>query len=213
MARVSIVIHFLTHSVNLSLTMGLLLLIAPMISLGWLFYANLGGHAYSLTGAKTLYAYKRGRLKKVELVCIRNPWGNEVEWKGPWSDHGESLWHFWNFIQISQFFKLLISRSYHSQLMIEKMVIWTIKFIIKNKLYLVLYVAFLSEHYGNIICKIIAAHEIKLRFLGLCEATLKNGSAKATVYNFRGAVWLPTGLITNRIDYQTEWMHTILCIL
>ena len=103
MARVSIVIHFLTHSVNLSLTMGLLLLIAPMISLGWLFYANLGGHAYSLTGAKTLYAYKRGRLKKVELVCIRNPWGNEVEWKGPWSDHGESLWHFWNIMIFANF--------------------------------------------------------------------------------------------------------------
>uniref|UniRef100_A0A3Q1AHV1 Calpain catalytic domain-containing protein n=1 Tax=Amphiprion ocellaris TaxID=80972 RepID=A0A3Q1AHV1_AMPOC len=39
------------------------------------------GHAYSVTGAEEVHF--RGRL--VQLVRIRNPWG-EVEWTGPWSD-------------------------------------------------------------------------------------------------------------------------------
>uniref|UniRef100_A0A3Q1AHY6 Calpain catalytic domain-containing protein n=1 Tax=Amphiprion ocellaris TaxID=80972 RepID=A0A3Q1AHY6_AMPOC len=44
------------------------------------------GHAYSVTGAEEVHF--RGRL--VQLVRIRNPWG-EVEWTGPWSD-GSSEW-------------------------------------------------------------------------------------------------------------------------
>uniref|UniRef100_A0A3P8U114 Calpain 8 n=1 Tax=Amphiprion percula TaxID=161767 RepID=A0A3P8U114_AMPPE len=44
------------------------------------------GHAYSVTGAEEVHF--RGRL--VQLVRIRNPWG-EVEWMGPWSD-GSSEW-------------------------------------------------------------------------------------------------------------------------
>ncbi|XP_041867129.1 calpain-2 catalytic subunit-like [Melanotaenia boesemani] len=46
------------------------------------------GHAYSLTGAEE--ANYRGR--KVQLVRIRNPWG-QVEWTGPWSD-GSSEWNY-----------------------------------------------------------------------------------------------------------------------
>uniref|UniRef100_A0A8D3AB06 calpain-2 n=1 Tax=Scophthalmus maximus TaxID=52904 RepID=A0A8D3AB06_SCOMX len=46
------------------------------------------GHAYSVTGAEEVHF--RGRL--VQLVRIRNPWG-QVEWTGPWSD-GSSEWNY-----------------------------------------------------------------------------------------------------------------------
>ncbi|XP_054654898.1 calpain-8 isoform X2 [Dunckerocampus dactyliophorus] len=46
------------------------------------------GHAYSVTGAEEVHF--RGRL--VQLVRIRNPWG-QVEWIGPWSD-GSSEWKY-----------------------------------------------------------------------------------------------------------------------
>jgi len=44
------------------------------------------GHAYSLT--KVVTASTLDGLE-VRLVRIRNPWGNEVEWNGPWSDQSE----------------------------------------------------------------------------------------------------------------------------
>ncbi|XP_031733000.1 calpain-2 catalytic subunit-like [Anarrhichthys ocellatus] len=44
------------------------------------------GHAYSVTGAEEVHF--RGR--PIQLVRIRNPWG-QVEWTGPWSD-GSSEW-------------------------------------------------------------------------------------------------------------------------
>ncbi|XP_062256678.1 calpain-2 catalytic subunit-like [Platichthys flesus] len=44
------------------------------------------GHAYSITGAEEV----RSRGRVVQLVRIRNPWG-QVEWTGPWSD-GSSEW-------------------------------------------------------------------------------------------------------------------------
>ncbi|XP_074502609.1 calpain-2 catalytic subunit-like [Sebastes fasciatus] len=45
------------------------------------------GHAYSVTGAEEVNF--RGR--PVQLVRVRNPWG-QVEWTGPWSD-GSSEWN------------------------------------------------------------------------------------------------------------------------
>ena len=39
------------------------------------------GHAYSVTGAVKVQA----RGKEVNLVRIRNPWGQK-EWSGDWSD-------------------------------------------------------------------------------------------------------------------------------
>ncbi|VUZ47793.1 unnamed protein product [Hymenolepis diminuta] len=40
------------------------------------------GHAYSITRI----AEVNTRNGKVQLIRIRNPWGNEAEWNGPWSD-------------------------------------------------------------------------------------------------------------------------------
>lgn len=44
-------------------------------------------HAYSLTAAEEVKC--QNQLE--ELVRVRNPWGNDVEWKGPWSD-GSAEW-------------------------------------------------------------------------------------------------------------------------
>ncbi|KAK2824124.1 hypothetical protein Q5P01_021299 [Channa striata] len=46
------------------------------------------GHAYSVTGVEEVHS----QGKVVQLVRIRNPWG-QVEWTGPWSD-GSSEWKF-----------------------------------------------------------------------------------------------------------------------
>ncbi|KAF5401281.1 Calcium dependent cysteine protease [Paragonimus heterotremus] len=40
------------------------------------------GHAYSITDVRRVTS----RSGSVELVRLRNPWGNEEEWVGPWSD-------------------------------------------------------------------------------------------------------------------------------
>jgi len=51
------------------------------------------GHAYSLTKvvkAKVDTGRKQGLFP---LVRIRNPWGNDTEWKGAWSD-GSMEWKF-----------------------------------------------------------------------------------------------------------------------
>lgn len=48
------------------------------------------GHAYSVTGAEEVHLHG----KSVQLVRIRNPWG-QVEWSGPWSDDSKE----WNGVQ------------------------------------------------------------------------------------------------------------------
>ncbi|TDH11180.1 hypothetical protein EPR50_G00058130, partial [Perca flavescens] len=45
------------------------------------------GHAYSVTGAEEVHF----QGEPVQLLRIRNPWGNK-EWTGPWSD-GSSEWN------------------------------------------------------------------------------------------------------------------------
>lgn len=44
------------------------------------------GHAYSVTGVKLVDIKAGGRSGQVQLIRARNPWGNECEWKGAWSD-------------------------------------------------------------------------------------------------------------------------------
>ena len=43
------------------------------------------GHAYSVTAVRMLKLSRFGGAKMC-LVRIRNPWGNEHEWNGAWSD-------------------------------------------------------------------------------------------------------------------------------
>jgi len=43
------------------------------------------GHAYTVTGVKKATVGD----SEVELVRVRNPWGNEREWNGAWSDESE----------------------------------------------------------------------------------------------------------------------------
>ena len=42
------------------------------------------GHAYSITAVKMVDLEKLGG--QIPLIRIRNPWGNQAEWKGAWSD-------------------------------------------------------------------------------------------------------------------------------
>jgi len=46
------------------------------------------GHAYTLISARKIHSEKMGLLN---LLKIRNPWGNEIEWTGDWSDKSK-LW-------------------------------------------------------------------------------------------------------------------------
>lgn len=52
------------------------------------------GHAYSITDIKTVTA----RKGKFNLVRVRNPWGNDCEWTGAWSDKSPE----WNEIPESE---------------------------------------------------------------------------------------------------------------
>ncbi|KAM7540470.1 hypothetical protein Aperf_G00000041004 [Anoplocephala perfoliata] len=51
------------------------------------------GHAYSITRV----AQVSTRNGPIQLIRIRNPWGNEAEWRGAWSDHSSD----WNTISES----------------------------------------------------------------------------------------------------------------
>ncbi|XP_034251601.1 calpain-A-like isoform X5 [Thrips palmi] len=44
------------------------------------------GHAYSITRVQYVDVQTPRRSGKIPLIRLRNPWGNEAEWNGPWSD-------------------------------------------------------------------------------------------------------------------------------
>ncbi|OAF66850.1 hypothetical protein A3Q56_05415 [Intoshia linei] len=52
------------------------------------------GHAYTITGFKTFSI----NSKNYNLVRIRNPWGNDKEWNGAWSDESKD----WNKLNAEQ---------------------------------------------------------------------------------------------------------------
>ncbi|XP_026324466.1 calpain-B isoform X3 [Hyposmocoma kahamanoa] len=56
------------------------------------------GHAYSITRVKYVDIETPGRSGKIPLLRMRNPWGNEAEWNGPWSDKSPE----WRFIPQSE---------------------------------------------------------------------------------------------------------------
>jgi calpain, invertebrate len=51
------------------------------------------GHAYSITRASMVDIVTPKSTGKIPLLCLRNPWGNEAEWNGPWSDKSPE-WRF-----------------------------------------------------------------------------------------------------------------------
>jgi len=56
------------------------------------------GHAYSVTGVKLVDIQTSKSKGKIPLIRVRNPWGNEAEWKGAWSDSSQE----WKFISDSE---------------------------------------------------------------------------------------------------------------
>lgn len=50
------------------------------------------GHAYSITKAVFVDVATPNVSGKIQLMRLRNPWGNHVEWNGAWSDKSEQ----WN---------------------------------------------------------------------------------------------------------------------
>lgn len=47
------------------------------------------GHAYSITRVKYADIHTPGMAGKIPLIRLRNPWGNDTEWNGAWSDKYE----------------------------------------------------------------------------------------------------------------------------
>ncbi|XP_077283023.1 calpain A isoform X3 [Arctopsyche grandis] len=56
------------------------------------------GHAYSITRVCYVDIETPGRQGKIPLLRLRNPWGNEAEWNGPWSDKSPE----WRYIPESE---------------------------------------------------------------------------------------------------------------
>nr|XP_034171888.1 calpain-A-like isoform X2 [Osmia lignaria] len=51
------------------------------------------GHAYSITRVKHVEIQTPNQYGRIPLLRLRNPWGNEAEWNGPWSDQSPE-WRF-----------------------------------------------------------------------------------------------------------------------
>jgi calpain len=66
------------------------------------------GHAYSITKVKMIDIEMPKKSGKIEMIRMRNPWGNEVEWKGAWGDKSKE----WQFIPEAE--KELIGLTFDS---------------------------------------------------------------------------------------------------
>ena len=51
------------------------------------------GHAYSITKATKAQIKGSKSSRMIPLIRLRNPWGNEAEWNGAWSDDSAE-WQF-----------------------------------------------------------------------------------------------------------------------
>lgn len=51
------------------------------------------GHAYSITKVELIDINTPNRSGKIPMLRLRNPWGNDAEWNGPWSDQSAE-WRF-----------------------------------------------------------------------------------------------------------------------
>lgn len=51
------------------------------------------GHAYTITEVKMIDIRTPNKIGKLPMLRLRNPWGNEAEWTGPWSDRSPE-WRF-----------------------------------------------------------------------------------------------------------------------
>jgi len=51
------------------------------------------GHAYSITKVCLMDISTPNRQGKLPMIRMRNPWGNDAEWSGPWSDSSPE-WRF-----------------------------------------------------------------------------------------------------------------------
>ncbi|XP_065091814.1 calpain-B-like isoform X5 [Ochlerotatus camptorhynchus] len=56
------------------------------------------GHAYSITKIQMVDIVTPSSSGKIPLIRLRNPWGNEAEWNGAWSDQSQE----WRFIPDEQ---------------------------------------------------------------------------------------------------------------
>ncbi|XP_021708593.1 calpain-A isoform X9 [Aedes aegypti] len=56
------------------------------------------GHAYSITKIQLVDIVTPGTSGKIPLIRLRNPWGNEAEWNGAWSDQSAE----WRYIPDEQ---------------------------------------------------------------------------------------------------------------
>ncbi|KAL5286411.1 CAPN1 family protein [Megaselia abdita] len=55
------------------------------------------GHAYSITKVALMDIVTPRTTGKIPMIRLRNPWGNEAEWNGPWSDQSPE----WRYISES----------------------------------------------------------------------------------------------------------------
>jgi len=54
----------------------------------------IAGHAYSITSVRMINVKTPKMTGQLPMVRIRNPWGNEIEWTGAWSDKSKE----WSYI-------------------------------------------------------------------------------------------------------------------